>query len=130
MLTIALAVLVAAPVAAQTQNSPSDRVTTKEQRAARAKERCKLNHGVDCDTPEGLKEWLLQERSRQEAIRDRRLPTQPAPATSPPWASTQPPKTATGHERTFTWPPPYSACMFTRLRPLDRSPPPFCLALA
>jgi len=84
VLTIALAVLVAAPVAAQTQNSPSDRVTTKEQPAARAKERCKLNHGVDCDTPEGLKEWLLQERSRQEAIRDRRLPTQPAPATSPP----------------------------------------------
>ena len=84
MLTIALAVLVAAPVAAQTQNSPSDRVTTKEQRAARAKERCKLNHGVDCDTPEGLKEWVLQERTRQEAVRDRRRPTQPGPTPSRP----------------------------------------------
>ena len=26
--------------------------------------------GVDCDTPEGLREWLLQERSRAEAIRE------------------------------------------------------------
>jgi len=82
VLAIALAVLVCAPVAAQTQNSPSDRAAAKEKRAARAKERCKLNHGVDCDTPEGLKEWVLQERTRQEAIRDRRLPTQSGPATS------------------------------------------------
>jgi hypothetical protein len=87
VLAIALAVLVSAPVAAQTQNSPSDRAAAKEQRINRAKERCNLNHGVDCDTPEGLKEWLLQERSRQEAVRDgsrRRLPTQPGPAPSRP----------------------------------------------
>ena len=84
VLAVALAVLVCAPVAAQTQNSPSERGAAKEQRAARAKERCKLNHGVDCDTPEGLKEWVLQERTRQEAIRDRRLPTRPGPATSRP----------------------------------------------
>jgi hypothetical protein len=87
VLAIALAVLVFAPVAAQTQNSPSDRAAAKQQRVDRAKERCRLNHGVDCDTPEGLKEWLLQERSRQEAIRDgshRRRPTQPAPAQSQP----------------------------------------------
>jgi len=31
--------------------------------------------------PEGM---VLQERTRQEAIRDRRLPTQPGPATSRP----------------------------------------------
>jgi hypothetical protein len=34
---------------------------------------------VDCDTPDGLREWVLQERSRQEVIRDgshRRLPAQ------------------------------------------------------
>jgi len=83
MLAIVLAVLVSAPVAAQTQNSPSDRAAAKQQRVDRAKERCTLNHGVDCDTPEGLKEWLLQERSRQEAIRDRRRPIQPGPPSRP-----------------------------------------------
>jgi hypothetical protein len=87
VLAIVVAVLVSAPVVAQTQSSPSDRAAAKEQRAARAKERCTLNHGVDCDTPEGLKEWLLQERSRQEAVRDgsrRRLPAQPRSTTSQP----------------------------------------------
>ena len=87
LLAIALAVLVSAPVAAQTQNPPGDRAAAKDQRADRAKERCRLNHGVDCDTPEGLKEWLLLERSRQEAISDgsrRRLPTQPGPTPSRP----------------------------------------------
>jgi aminoglycoside phosphotransferase (APT) family kinase protein len=68
VLAIALAVLMSAPVAAQTQNSASDRAAAKQQqRVDRAKERCRLNHGVDCDTPEGLKEWLLQERSRQRS---------------------------------------------------------------
>jgi hypothetical protein len=80
VLAIALVVLVSAPVAAQTQNSTSDRAAAKQQQVDRARERCKLNHGVDCDTPEGLKEWVLQERTRREAIRDRRLPTEPGPA--------------------------------------------------
>jgi hypothetical protein len=87
LLAIALAVLVSAPVVAQTLNPPGDRAATKDQRADRASERCRLNHGVDCDTPEGLKEWLLLERSRQEAIRDgsrRRLPTKPGPTPSRP----------------------------------------------
>jgi len=87
VLAIAFAVLVSAPVVAQPQNPPGERAAAKEQRADRAKERCRLNHGVDCDTPEGLKEWLLQERSRQEAIRDgsrRRLPTRTAPTPSRP----------------------------------------------
>jgi hypothetical protein len=42
---------------------------------------------VDCDKPEGLQEWLLQERSRQEAVSDgarRQLPPQPGPAPSRP----------------------------------------------
>jgi len=88
VLAIALAVLVSAPVAAQTQNPPSDRAAAKQQqRVDRAKERCRLNHGVDCETPEGLKEWVLQERTRQEAIRDgsrHRLPAKAKPAPSQP----------------------------------------------
>lgn len=88
-LAIALAVLVSAPATALAQNSSNDRAAAakQQQRIDRARERCKLNHGVDCDTPEGLKEWVLQERSRQEAIRDgsrRRVPTQSGPAPSRP----------------------------------------------
>lgn len=29
---------------------------------ARGIERCKANRGVDCDTPEGQREWIEQER--------------------------------------------------------------------
>jgi hypothetical protein len=84
-LAIALAVLVSAPVAAQMQYPAGKRATTENQQADRAKERCRLNHGVDCDTPKGLKEWLLLERSREEAVREgsrHLLPAQPSPAPS------------------------------------------------
>ena len=84
-LAIALAVLVSAPVAAQTQSPLDKKATDKNQRVARAKERCRQNHGVDCDTPEGLNEWLLLERSREEAVREgsrHLLPGQPRPAPS------------------------------------------------
>ncbi len=80
-LAIALAVLVSAPAAAQAQKPPGERTAVKNQRVERAKKRCKQNHGVDCDTPAGLKEWLLQERSREEAVRDgsrHLLPAQPS----------------------------------------------------
>jgi len=86
-LAIALAVLVSASVAAQTQKPPGERATSKDQQAERAKQRCRLNHGVDCDSPEGLKEWQLLERSREQAIRDgsrHPLPAQPRPAPSRP----------------------------------------------
>jgi hypothetical protein len=86
-LAIALAVLVSAPIVAPTQSPPDKKVTDKDQRINRAKERCRQNHGVDCDTPEGLKEWLLLERSREEAVREgsrHLLPDQPRPAPSRP----------------------------------------------
>jgi hypothetical protein len=84
-LAIALAILVSAPVAAQMQAPKGEHATTKNQRVERAEERCRQNHGVDCDTPEGLKEWLLLERSREEAVREgsrHLLPAQPSPAPS------------------------------------------------
>jgi hypothetical protein len=46
---------------------PADRPKEIQTKAV---ERCKANRGVDCDTPEGLKEWQLLERSRREAIKD------------------------------------------------------------
>jgi aminoglycoside phosphotransferase (APT) family kinase protein len=82
-LALALAVLASAPVAAQTQRPQGEQATSKNQQAERARDRCKLNHGVDCDTAEGLKEWLLLERSREEAVQEgsrHLLPAQPRPA--------------------------------------------------
>jgi len=39
-------------------------------RAAKARERCKADRGIDCESAKGLREWELLERSRQEAVRD------------------------------------------------------------
>ena len=82
-LALALAVLVSASAAAQTQNPPAKKAADKNLRIERAKERCRQNRGVDCETPKGLKEWLLLERSRKEAVREgsRHLPSgRPAPS--------------------------------------------------
>ena len=86
-LALVLAVLVSAPAAAQTRNPPDKKAAVNNPRIERAKERCRQNRGVDCDTPQGLKEWLLLERSRKEAVREgsRHLPPErPRPAPSRP----------------------------------------------
>lgn len=57
-----------------------------QRRVQRARENCIANHGVDCDTGQGLQEWLLLERSRAEAVLDRILP----PASSSSGASSLP----------------------------------------
>jgi hypothetical protein len=75
------------PVAAQTQTPKAEQATIENARVERAKERRRLNHGVDCETAEGLKEWLLLDRSRDEAVREgsrHLLPAQPRPAPSRP----------------------------------------------
>lgn len=82
-----MAVLVTVPVAAQTQTPKGEQATTNNARVERAKERCRLNHGVDCETAQGLKEWLLLERSRKEAVREgsrHLVPGQRRPAPSRP----------------------------------------------
>lgn len=43
----------------------------REARINRARQKCIANRGVDCDTMEGLQEWLLLDRSRAEAVLDR-----------------------------------------------------------
>jgi hypothetical protein len=43
----------------------------RDARIDRARQKCAANHGVDCDTMEGLQEWLLLDRSRAEAVLDR-----------------------------------------------------------
>ena len=79
----ALAVLLTTPVLAQVSITSGQRQPDQAQQAERALNRCKQNRGVDCDTPEGQKEWLLQERSREEALRQgsRHLGSSPSGAT-------------------------------------------------
>ena len=64
MKTLLLAALLGWPLIALPQNEP------QKKKVERAVDRCKAQRGVDCDTPQGLKEWVQQERSRQEAVRD------------------------------------------------------------
>lgn len=51
-----------------------------ERRLERARQNCAENRGVDCESPEGLREWLLLERSRAEALLDRIYPPQSSSA--------------------------------------------------
>ncbi len=68
LVSVSVSVSVSVPVAAQTQAPKGEHATSKNARVDRAKERCKLNHGVNCETTQGLKEWLLLDRSRKEAV--------------------------------------------------------------
>ena len=52
-------------------------------RLERAAEQCRLNRGVDCQTPAGLQEWLLNDRSRADAVLDRVVPIVVSPAPQP-----------------------------------------------
>lgn len=45
-----------------------------QRRMERARQNCAANRGVDCDSFEGLREWLLLERSRADAVLDRIYP--------------------------------------------------------
>ena len=53
------AMLVALPAAAQNTKKAAPKVDPVVERA---KQRCIAQHGVDCDTPEGLREWIIQDR--------------------------------------------------------------------
>jgi hypothetical protein len=65
-LATVLFLCIAVPTAAQT-----DKRTTKAQDAAleRAVKRCNENRGVDCDSRQGLREWLREERAITEEER-------------------------------------------------------------
>lgn len=41
---------------------PRERSSETESLPQRAQERCRANRGVDCETREGLREWVQQER--------------------------------------------------------------------
>ena len=63
-----VALVLGGPLLAAAQSAPS--TADEKQKVERAVERCKAQRGVDCDTPQGLQEWVLLERSRSEAVKD------------------------------------------------------------
>jgi hypothetical protein len=56
------------PKDAPPNRTEDERISVSEQRE-RGIARCRANRGVDCDTPEGQKEWVSQERPITDAER-------------------------------------------------------------
>ena len=69
LIVLALAGLLCEPAFGD-QKDAAVKGSDAQDRQARARERCIAQRGTNCNTPQGLREWLLQERSRAEAIRD------------------------------------------------------------
>lgn len=55
----------------QPQSAAARKEAEMKAREDRARERCRANRGVDCDSQAGLKEWVMQERPRSEVRRER-----------------------------------------------------------
>jgi len=51
-----------------------------QSRIQRARDKCLANRGTDCDTMDGLQEWLLLDRTRADAVLDRIYPVPSASA--------------------------------------------------
>jgi hypothetical protein len=75
--------LAAVPLAAAAENQLTDRdrqvlgqqQQIRQAQLERARGRCVEQRGVNCDTVEGLREWMLLDRTREEAVLDQvRLP--------------------------------------------------------
>ena len=78
-LCLGIASIAAAQSSAGPDPSGARKPTAQEQRA-RAIARCLANRGVDCESAEGLKEWIQQERpitdeERRNAAAARRIRT-------------------------------------------------------
>jgi type II secretory pathway pseudopilin PulG len=79
MRVLILAALAAAcfPALADNQLSERDREIlaqrqmARDAQVARARERCIAERGVDCTSEQGLSEWILLDRSREDAVLDR-----------------------------------------------------------
>jgi hypothetical protein len=95
LLAMALAAA-ALPALAQTQLTEREREMLarqqqqRDQMYAAARARCIEQRGVDCDTEQGLQEWLLLNRSREQAVLDNLRPGVPAPQSSSGSGSTTP----------------------------------------
>jgi hypothetical protein len=80
----AAAVVVSAhaePVADRERAAAAQAKAEQDRRIEQARAKCVANHGADCDTLAGLQEWLLQDRSRADAVLDRVYPPVPGAST-------------------------------------------------
>ena len=90
MRILLLSLLVAASLPALAENQLTEReremlARQQQQRDAMyaaAKVRCIEQRGVDCATEQGLQEWLLLDRSREQAVLDNIRPGVPMPPSS------------------------------------------------
>jgi hypothetical protein len=76
----AAAVVVSAqaePIADRERAAAAQTQAAQQRQVDQARDRCIANRGADCDTLEGLREWLLLDRSRAEAVLDRVSPSSP-----------------------------------------------------
>jgi hypothetical protein len=82
----AAAVVVSAhaePIADRERALAAQAQAEQQRRIDQARERCIANRGTDCDTLEGLREWLLLDRSRADAVLDRVYPNASGGSSSP-----------------------------------------------
>ena len=95
LLVMALAAA-ALPALAQTQLTEREREMLARQQIqrdamfAQARARCIEQRGVDCSTEQGLQEWLLLDRTREQAVLDNVRPITVPPAPSSGTGSTSP----------------------------------------
>ena len=86
-LTAAAAVVVvsahAEPIADRERAAAAQAQAEQQKRIDQARDRCIANRGADCDTLEGLREWLLLDRSRAEAVLDRVYPNASGGSSAP-----------------------------------------------
>ena len=62
------------PVTDPQRVAAAQRQADVQRRIEQAQERCNANRGTDCDTLDGLQEWLMLDRSRADAVLDRIAP--------------------------------------------------------
>jgi hypothetical protein len=77
MTLAAAAVVVSAhaePIADRERAAAVQAQAAQQSRIDQAREKCIANRGTDCDSLQGLQEWLLQDRSRADAVLDRVYP--------------------------------------------------------
>ena len=88
---LALLLLIPFALPALAENTLTDRdrqmlaarKAAQEAQVERARARCVEQRGVDCNTLQGLQEWMLLDRTREEAVLDqiRVEPVQPSSGT-------------------------------------------------
>jgi hypothetical protein len=87
LIAAAAAVVISAhaePFADRERAAAAQAQAEQQRRIEQAAEKCRANRGADCDTLQGLQEWLLQDRSRADAVLDRVYPGSASAGSSAP----------------------------------------------